>query len=98
MYAMIRANIPIASAPASQFMGRTVQAAGLEASEEDMFGRIDQRMQRHGGDRAGRPLEHFAVRESRDRSQDHVAPVGKRLRAIVEVSAAENQRSGREHR
>src|SRR6266446_7483636 len=91
---MIRMNIPAASAPASQFIGRGV-AEG--ASEEDMFGRIDQRMKRHGGNRARCPLEYFAVGESRDGCQDHVSPVGKRLWAIVDVGAAENYRRDYQH-
>src|SRR5215467_9662774 len=91
---MIRTNIPAASAPASQFSGRDLPIAVLE---EDMFGGIHQRMQRHGSDRAGSPLEHFAISESRDRGQNHVAPVRNGLRAIVEVSTAENQRRNQEH-
>src|SRR5579859_3217574 len=77
---MIRTNIPAASLPASQLTGRTVLAA---PSEEDMLRCIDQGMQRHRGGCARRPLEHLAVSKSRDGRQNHVAPVGQRLRPLL---------------
>src|SRR5579883_2758498 len=66
----------------------------MMSSEEEMLGPIHHGMERGRRGYAGALLEHAPVGHSGDGREDHVPPVGERLRAVIEMRGAENQAGG----
>src|ERR1051326_130529 len=64
-------------------------------SKKSIFDRIYRGVQRRRGENARRLLKDSTEDNTRQSRQNHVAPVGQRLRSIVEMRAAE-YKSGRE--
>src|SRR5690242_5906036 len=65
--------------------------SGILVSKKSIFDRIHQGVQRRRGKNAGRFPENRAEDNTGDGRQNHIAPVGHGLRAVVQVRATENQ-------
>src|SRR5579871_2037014 len=60
-------------------------------SKKSIFDRVHRGVQRHRGENTRRFLKYPAEHNARQGRQDHIAPVGHRLRAVVEMRTPENE-------